>query len=150
MSRAGRHLQTIGVLETSKRIDLAIGLPLRNREALANLWNSFTTASPNYHKYLTPQAVANGSAHRHEYQAVIDFAKIHHLSLAAFIPSHDLDVSGAVPDLEQALHLKLRRYQHPPSRAPSYSPDVEPSLERASGSVHCRPRRLFPPPPDWI
>ena len=130
--RAVANLPPIGVLETSKRIDLAIGLPLHNREALTNLLEQlYDPASPIYHKYLTPQQFAERfGPTEHEYQAVIDFAKSNHLSLAGLHPNRlILDVSGAVPDIERALHLKLRRYQHPIESRSFYSPDVDPSLD---------------------
>src|ERR1035441_9841774 len=50
------HMQSRARLNPSNRIDLAIGLPLRNREALTNLLAQlYDPASTNFHHYLTPE-----------------------------------------------------------------------------------------------
>src|SRR5690349_13999680 len=49
------NLSPVGRLPASKRLDLAIGLPLRNRGVLTNLLQDlYDPASPRYHQYLTP------------------------------------------------------------------------------------------------
>src|SRR2546430_6621510 len=46
-------------LSAAKRLDLAIALPLRNREALTHLLQQiYDPASPNYRQYLTPEQFA--------------------------------------------------------------------------------------------
>jgi kumamolisin len=64
-------------METTKRLDLAIGLPLRNREALTHLLEQlYNPASPKYRQYLTPQQFAEKFGPSEEdYQVVIAFAK---------------------------------------------------------------------------
>src|SRR5438445_3883596 len=53
---AGTKSPPIGRLAETRRLDLAIGLPLRNREALSNLLAQlYDPSSPNYHRYLTPE-----------------------------------------------------------------------------------------------
>ena len=42
-----------------------------------------------------------------------------------------MDVSGSVADIERALHVTLRVYQHPTEKRTFYAPDVEPSLDLA-------------------
>ena len=51
------RLQPAGLFPAgTNRLNLAIGLPLRNPEALANLLQQlYDPASPNYHHYLTPE-----------------------------------------------------------------------------------------------
>src|SRR5215469_16345811 len=50
---AGLH--AIGELQKSQRLDLVIGLPLRNQPALtALLQRLYDPASPDFHKFLTP------------------------------------------------------------------------------------------------
>jgi len=50
------HLLPTGSLSGSNRLGLAIGLPLRNREALTNLLEQiYDPASPNFHHYLTSE-----------------------------------------------------------------------------------------------
>ena len=53
---AAAHLQPLGSLDRSQRLNLAISLPLRNQTALDNLLREiYDPASPNYHHYLTPE-----------------------------------------------------------------------------------------------
>ena len=53
---AAAHLQPLGAMTGSQQLNLAIGLPLRNQEALTNLLEQiYDPASPNYHHYLTPE-----------------------------------------------------------------------------------------------
>ena len=50
------HLTALSNLAGSTRLNLAIGLPLRNQDALTNLLRQiYDPASPNYHHYLTPE-----------------------------------------------------------------------------------------------
>src|SRR6185295_4147729 len=50
------RLQSVGRLPRDNHLDLAIGLPLRNREALATLLQKlYDPTSANYHRYLTPE-----------------------------------------------------------------------------------------------
>ncbi len=50
------HLQAKGLLAATNRLSLALGLPLRNQEALTNLLQQiYDPASTNYHHYLTPE-----------------------------------------------------------------------------------------------
>ena len=76
MPAAAAHLQPLGPLGSSQQLDLAIGLPLRNREALANLLQQiYDPASPNYHHFLTPEQFAEQfGPTKQDYQAVIAFA----------------------------------------------------------------------------
>src|SRR4051812_45561566 len=49
-------LHSIGPLPASQRLDLAIGLPLRNQDSLSNLLHQiYDPASTNFHRYLTPE-----------------------------------------------------------------------------------------------
>jgi hypothetical protein len=54
------HTSTlVGPVQADQQIDLAIGLPLRNQEALDNLLKSlYDPKSSNYRKFLTPEKFA--------------------------------------------------------------------------------------------
>src|ERR1017187_6817726 len=59
------HLQPTGRLAGTNRLDLAIELPLRNPEALANLLHQlYDPGSTNYHRYLTPAQFADRKSTR--------------------------------------------------------------------------------------
>ena len=99
---------------------LAIGLPCEIRVALSNLLQQiYDPASPNYHHYLTPEQFTEqfGPA-KADYQAVIAFARANGLRVTATHPNRMLlDVNGTVTDVERALHVTMRVYQHP-TRSP--------------------------------
>jgi uncharacterized repeat protein (TIGR01451 family) len=125
------RLQPVENLAGSQRLNLAIGLPLRNREALTNLLQQiYDPASTNYHRYLTPeQFTEQFGPTEQDYQAVIAFAKQNGLVVTGTYSNRMLvDVSGAVTAIEKAFNVKMRLYQHPTENRTFYSPDVEPSV----------------------
>ncbi len=124
--------QAVGSLDVSAQLDLAIGLPLRNRPALTNLLhNLYDPASPSYHQYLTPdQFTEQFGPSQEDYQAVIDFAKAHNLALRKTHANRTLlDVTGSVGDIQKAFHVQLHYYKHPTEARTYFAPDVEPSLD---------------------
>src|SRR5579859_1707655 len=128
------HLQPIGSMAASQQLNLAIGLPLRNQEVLANLLQQiYDPVSPNYHHYLTPeQFTERFGPSEQDYQAVIVFAKANGLMVTAEHPNRLLvDVSGSVADIERVLHVRMQVYQHPTEARTFYAPNVEPSLDLA-------------------
>ena len=120
-----------GRLPATNRLELAIGLPLRNHRAL-NAWlrEVYDSASPYFHHYLTPeQFTAQFGPTEQDYAAVMDFAQTNDLTITH---THDnrvlLDVNGKVADIERALHLTLRTYRHPTEARDFYAPDAEPTV----------------------
>src|SRR6266478_2407628 len=129
------RLQPLGRLPGPKRLELAIVLPLRNQVALSNLLAElYDPKHPNFHRFLTPeQFVAQFGPSEENYEAVAEFAKSHGLSIVARHPNRVLlDISGTVAELERALHVNLRLYQHPTEARTFYAPDTEPSLDLAT------------------
>src|SRR5258708_3706439 len=80
---AAARLKVIDPLPASQRLNLAVGLPLRNTEALANLLRGlYNPASPGFHQYLTPAQFAEKfGATEQDYQAVIAFASTNNLKV---------------------------------------------------------------------
>src|SRR5215831_16120941 len=74
---ATARLQAIQNLSASQSLDLAIGLPLRNPEALTRLLDDlYNPSSPNFHHYLTPEEfTARFGPTEEQYAAVIAFAR---------------------------------------------------------------------------
>ena len=126
------NLQPMSRLPATNRLNLAIGLPLRNQAALNKLLSEiYDPASTNYHRYLTPgQFTEQFGPTEQDYQKVINFAKRNGLTVTA---THDnrvvVDVSGPVLDIEHAFGLTLRTYRHPTENRMFHAPDVEPSVE---------------------
>ena len=128
------NLQPLERLPGTNRLNLAIGLPGRNPQALSQLLQQlYDPASTNFHQFLTPERFteAYGPAET-DYQAVLDFARAHGLDVTAADPNRRLvDVSASVVEIEAAFHVVLQVYQHPTEQRTFYAPDVEPSLDLA-------------------
>jgi subtilase family serine protease len=129
-----KRLQPTGAPPISKRLDLAIGLPFRNPEAVTNFLNElYDPASTNFHRFLTPRGFTDRfGPTAQDYEAVKAFARSNSLAITA---THDnrllLDVSGTVPVIEKAFHVSLRTYLHPEEAREFYAPDAPPSVELA-------------------
>ena len=133
------RLAPVGGLPGSQRLNLAIGLPLRNQAELDTLLQQlYDPASPNYHRYLTPeQFTERFGPTEQDYQALMDFAKANGLTVTVTHPNRVvLDVAGAVADIEKAFHVTLRVYQHPTEARTFYAPDTEPSVDLAVPILH--------------
>jgi hypothetical protein len=129
---AAALLQPLGRLPGTNSLRLAISLPLRNGEALANLLQRlYDPASPDYHHYLTPaQFTERFGPTAQDYQTVIQFAGSNGLEIVATRESRMLlDIQGKVSDIEKAFHVTLLTYQHPTEARQFYAPDVEPTVE---------------------
>jgi hypothetical protein len=126
---AGLH--ATGELQKSQRLDLVIGLPLRNQSDLnAMLQRLYDPASPDYHKFLTPaQFTEQFGPTESDYLALITFAKSNNLTITRTHPNRTLlNVNGAVADIEKAFNVTLHLYNHPTEGRTFYAPDTEPSL----------------------
>jgi uncharacterized repeat protein (TIGR01451 family) len=125
-------LLATGRLPGSQRLDLAIGLPLRNPEALTQLIQQiYDPASPHYRQYLTPeQFTAAFGPTAEDYQATIDFVTANGLTITGTHSNRVLlDVNAPVADIERAFHITLRVYEHPTENRSFYAPDREPSVD---------------------
>jgi subtilase family serine protease len=125
------RLQPAGRFPGTNRLHLAIGLPLRNPDALAQLQQQlYDPASPQYRRYLTPEQFAERFGPTEaDYQKVIAFARANGLTVTA---THGnrllLDVSGPAANVEQAFHLTLNVYRHPTENRTFFAPAAEPSV----------------------
>jgi uncharacterized repeat protein (TIGR01451 family) len=126
------HLQSVGRLPATNRLNLVIGLPLRNKPALTNLLQQIhDPASPLYHQYLTPQQFADQfGPDPKDYKALDAFLSAHHLTPVGYHPNRMLmDVNGTVADIEATLHTTLGVYEHPTEQRLFYAPQSDPSLD---------------------
>lgn len=121
-----------GRLPGTNRLDLAIGLPLRNGDKLAQLLADISDPkSPRYRQYLTAAQFAEqfGPAPA-DYAAVSNFAQAHGLKITG---THGnrllLDVNGAVADIESAFHVELHTYRHPAEGRIFFAPDRDPTID---------------------
>src|SRR5579872_4675668 len=120
-----------GRVPSGNRMDLAVGLALRNQEELDTLLAQLSDpASPNYRAFLTPDEFAERfGPSEQEYQSLISFFESNGLTVTGTHPNRTIvDVSGTVGDIERVLHVNMLQYQHS-SRGRFYAPDREPSLD---------------------
>ena len=117
------------------RLNLSLGLPLRDREGLTNLLHQlYDPASTNFHQFLTPgQFTERFGPAQADYDAVVAFARARGLEITALHSNRTLvSVRGTVADAERAFHVKLNEYQHPTEARAFFAPDREPSVDLAT------------------
>jgi hypothetical protein len=127
-----KRLQPAGRLDANYRMEVAIGLPLRNREQLTNLLaDIYNPSSPNFRHFLKPdEFAASFGPTADDYQSVIDFAKVHHLTVSHTHPNRTMvHVTGTVADIENAFHVRMQKFKHPKEDRNFFAPDIEPSLD---------------------
>ena len=127
-------LQPMDRLPAADRLKVTVVLPLRNNTELELLVQEVQNpASTNFHHYLTPaQFTERFGPTEADYNAVINFARANGLIVTGTVPGRTLvEVDAPVANLEQALHVKMLRYQHPTEARTFFAPDVEPSLDPA-------------------
>jgi hypothetical protein len=126
------HLPPTGRPAATKRLNLAIGLPLRNPQALDDLLREiYDPASPHFHQYLTPeQFTERFGPNEPDYQALAAYLQAKGLVVTATHPNRMvLDVQGPVADIERVFHVTLRNYAHPKESRDFYAPESEPALD---------------------
>lgn len=125
-------LRPVGSLPSAQILQLNLMLPPRDATGLQTFLQELQNpASTNYHHYLTPaQFDARFAPTEADYQAVIQFAEAHGLTVTHTVPGRTIvEVEGKVADIEQALHVKMRLYNHPTENRQFYAPDAAPTLE---------------------
>ena len=129
--RVVARLQASGRLPADTNLDLAIGLPLRNRQALTNLLDQlYDPAGTNYHKFLTSaEFTRRFGPTEADYQAVMDFARTSGFLVTGTHANRVLlDVRASVGRIETAFRTVLRVYPRPAGAGEFYSPEIEPSV----------------------
>lgn len=125
------QLLSNGAPPPTNRLNLAIGLPLRDAKGLDDfLVQLCHPTDSNYQHYLTPdQFTEKFGPTQADYEAVVAFARQNRLTVRATHANRLLlDVSGSVADIEQAFHISLRTYPHPAEARDFYAPDSEPTV----------------------
>src|SRR5208282_3743212 len=126
------RLQRIELLPATNRLQLAIGLPLRNKDTLTNLLQQlYDRSSTNFHRFLTPeQFTEQFGPTEQDYRKVMNYAKSNRLEVVGTFGNRALvDVAGSVADIEGIFKVHLGIYQHPTENRRFFAPDVEPSVE---------------------
>jgi subtilase family serine protease len=132
-------LPAIDRLPATTTFQLAIGLPMRNRESFTNfLKELYTPGSPSFRKFLTPrQFTEKFGPTEQDYQALIEFARTNGLTVTCTFSNRALlDIKATVADIERVFHVKMRVYQHPTEARTFFAPDVEPSIDSKVPVLH--------------
>jgi len=111
---------------------LVLVLPLRDQAALNSfLKDLYDPSSANYRHFLTvEQFTALFGPREEDYNSVIRWAEASGLTVVATSRNRlNVDVTGSVASIEQALHVTLGVYQHPTENRTFYAPDREPTPE---------------------
>jgi hypothetical protein len=136
---ATANLQPVGRLEGAQRLKLDIGVAPRDEQGLdAFLRQLYDPASPIYRHYISPeQFTERFSASKADYQALLDWAADNGLSVTHKNANRVvLSVEGTVANIQKALQVTMRTYQHPTEARTFYAPDVEPSLALGVSILH--------------
>ncbi|HVV73832.1 MAG TPA: S53 family peptidase [Verrucomicrobiae bacterium] len=127
-------LRPTGRLPAAQRLDLIIGLPLRDLKGLTNLLAEiYDPASTNFHQYLTParfnQRFSPSAA---DYETLREFMSSNHFLITGTDPGRSLlNVNGSVSDIERVFGVRMLLYEHPIEPRSFYAPDTEPTIELA-------------------
>jgi uncharacterized repeat protein (TIGR03803 family) len=116
----------------ARKMNLTIGLPLRNREALTNLLQElYDPASPHFRQFLSADEFAkNFGPTESDYQSVVGFARSHGLAVTATHPNRTLvSVRGTLADVERAFHVTINEYQHPTESRTFFAPETDPAID---------------------
>jgi hypothetical protein len=124
-------LSPLGRLAATNQLRLAIGLPLHDTQGLDEfLAQLYDPASPNFHKYLTPdEFTARFGPTEQDYEAVKQFARANGLDIVESQSNRlVLDVSGPAAAVGKAFQVRLQTYQHPTESRRFFAPDTEPTV----------------------
>ncbi len=104
----------LGAASAQQRLDLSIGLQLRNRQELQGLLSDmYNPRSPRYHQFLTPQQfVDEFGPTAAQQQQVIDYLHQQGLSIKHLSSNRLLiDASATVAQAEAAFQVSIKNYQ---------------------------------------
>ena len=138
-----------GDLPGTNELRMAIGLPLRNTEALkAFIDQLYDPKSPGYRQFLTQDEFnARFGPTAADYEAVKAFAVSNGLTIVETCSNRILlDVTGPASAVEKAFHVKLHVYRHPTEDRDFFAPDTEPTVDAALPVVDVQGISDFPKP----
>jgi len=132
-------LSTSGRLDATQRLNLAIGLPLRNQEQFTNFLDQlYNPTSPHWHCYLTvEQFTEQFSPTTNDFETVVNFAQKNGFKITGK-PSNRMlvQVNATVGQIESAFKIHLQQYQHPTENRRFFAPDAEPSVDASLPVLH--------------
>jgi kumamolisin len=122
----------VGPMTATKTLRLVLTLPLRNEAELDQLLQDvYNPNSSSYRHFITvDEFTAQFGPTQDDYNAVIDFAKTHGLTVVGTSRNRlNVDVVGSVASIESAFHVKMNLYKHPTENRDFYAPANEPTVD---------------------
>ena len=122
----------VGHLPASQTMRLVITLPLRNQDEMDRLLEDlYNPNSQSFRHFLTvDEFTARFGPTEEDYSAALDFAGSHGLSVVGTSRNRlNVEVVGAVAQIENAFHIKMNLYKHPDEARNFYAPDREPTVD---------------------
>ena len=129
---ANGHAPLVGVLPLTRRMHLAIILPIRNQADLDSfLRDLYDPRSPSYHRYLSVQEFTERFGPTQEsYDAVVEFAEANGMTVEETpVNRRFVAVDASVAQVENAFHLNMGVYLHPRESRTFFAPDREPTVD---------------------
>lgn len=140
---------SIGRVPAANRLNIAIGLPLRDPAGLQKfLREVYDPNSSRYHQYLTPgEFTERFGPTQNDYDAVMQFAQASGFQIIGTHPNRMvLDVAASATDIEKAFNVRMNVYQHPTEGRTFYAPSNDPSVDAALPILHISGLDNFDPP----
>jgi hypothetical protein len=138
--RAGwTAMKPVGSVVATQRMQVAVSLPLRDREGLTNLLAElYDPRHPRFGRHLsTAEFTERFGPSRKDYQQAIDFARRSGLRIVETHPNRTLlSMEGTADGVEQAFHLKLVTRAHPTDSRTFFAPDREPTVGMDARVLH--------------
>ena len=128
---ATARLTPAGQVPDTNEMNLAIGLPLRDRAGLeALLRELYDPHSPQYRQFPpVTELMERYGPSAADYAAVQSFARMNQLTLRAEPKDRlVLDVRGTAAAVQRAFQIHLRTYHHPTEARDFFAPDAEPAV----------------------
>jgi subtilase family serine protease len=122
----------VGRLPATETMHFDVVLALRHQPELENfLQELYDPWNPSYRHFVTvPEFTARFGPSQEDYDAVIAFAKTSGLTVVGGSrDAFDVQLQGAVANVEKAFHVTLGVYRHPTENRIFYAVDREPTVD---------------------
>ena len=147
-AQAAGQSRRLGPLSGIARLNLAIGLPLRNTQELDLFLGQVSDPrSPNYRRYLSAsEFAARFGPTQEDYAKLMEFFQANGFAVSGTHANRMiLDVTGAVSAIDKALRVNMTVWEHP-TRGQFFAPDRDPSLDVAVAVLDIAGLDNFAPP----
>jgi kumamolisin len=125
-------LKPVGVMDTTKQLDVDIALPLRDQQGLDMLLQElYNPSSSKYQHYLTPsQFTSQFGPTQETYEALILYADANGFAITYTDPNRlTVGLRATVGKIQRAFGVRMMIYKRPGKTSEFYAPDGEPTVD---------------------